>query len=142
LTNGDVAAVSDVLVLNTGSVPVHPSVPGLDGARVHCLSTELGPARRLEARIPSGQSAAILGGGAIGLEMAETLVQRGYNAVHLLVSAPHVLSRYLDAELAERTRHVFGPAGDALIQACEAMLKPLHLRRREITRGKDKSPKG
>ena len=99
---GGKAVPYDILLINTGAVPKIPDIPGLAGDRVFTLTTELKHARALEAIIPKCGRAAILGAGAIGLEMAETLVKKGYEAVHLIVSSPHILSRVVDPEMAEK----------------------------------------
>ncbi len=101
LANGETVPY-DLLLLNTGAIPKIPEIPGLEGDRVITLTTELKHAHALNALIPRCKRAAILGAGAIGLEMAETLVKKGYDRVHLIVSSPHVMSRFLDAEMAEK----------------------------------------
>ncbi len=92
----------DILLVNTGAFPKIPDVPGLTGDRVFTLTTELKHAHSLKAIIPKYRRAAILGAGAIGLEMAETLIKEGYEKVYLVVSSPHVMSRQLDPEMSEK----------------------------------------
>ncbi len=101
----------DILLINTGSVPKIPDIPGLKGDRIFTLTTELTHAHALEATIPKCKRAAILGAGAIGLEMAETLVKKGYDAVHLIVSSPHILSRSLDPDMAEKAEPALRESG-------------------------------
>lgn len=101
IVNGDPVPY-DILLINTGAFPKIPDIPGLKGDRIFTLTTELKHAYALEKIIPRYSSAAILGAGAIGLEMAETLAKQGYKKVYLIVSSPHVMSRQLDPEMAEK----------------------------------------
>ena len=110
LANGE-AVPYDILLINTGAVPKIPDIPGLSGDRVFTLTTELTHAHALQATIPQYKRAAILGAGAIGLEMAETLIRQGYEKVHLLVSSPHVMSRFLDPEMAEKVEPALREGG-------------------------------
>jgi len=110
IVNGEVVPY-DILLINTGALPKIPDVPGLTGDRVFTLTTELKHAYTLEAIIPKFRRAAILGGGAIGLEMAETLVKQGYEKVYLIVSSPHIMSRHLDPEMAEKIEPAITGAG-------------------------------
>ena len=65
----------DVLVIASGSSPLRPGIPGIDSPRVVTLWT-VPDADRLREMIRKRrvQSAAIVGGGLIGLEMAENSI--------------------------------------------------------------------
>jgi NADPH-dependent 2,4-dienoyl-CoA reductase/sulfur reductase-like enzyme len=68
----------DQLVIATGAVPVKPDLPGDDAAGifgVQTLDDGVAVYRDLEAAEP--RRAVVIGGGYIGLEMAEALVRRG-----------------------------------------------------------------
>jgi NADPH-dependent 2,4-dienoyl-CoA reductase/sulfur reductase-like enzyme/protein-tyrosine-phosphatase len=89
----------DQLVIATGAVPVRPPIDGLDLPRVHVLHT-MGDTFTLHQALTSGaRSAIIVGGGYIGLEMAEALTSRGL-AVTLVELAPAVMPT-VDQELGE-----------------------------------------
>ncbi|MGW8194990.1 MAG: FAD-dependent oxidoreductase [Desulforhopalus sp.] len=64
----------DVLMLATGSEPVMPPIPGADGVGVFTVS-DLHKAIAIKDMIAKGQvgKAVVIGGGAIGVEMAEAL---------------------------------------------------------------------
>jgi NADPH-dependent 2,4-dienoyl-CoA reductase/sulfur reductase-like enzyme/peroxiredoxin family protein/rhodanese-related sulfurtransferase/TusA-related sulfurtransferase len=68
----------DVLVLSPGSTPVIPDIPGIDGGKVFPLWT-IPDMDRIDAAIKETQakSAVVVGGGFIGIEMAENLVHAG-----------------------------------------------------------------
>jgi NADPH-dependent 2,4-dienoyl-CoA reductase/sulfur reductase-like enzyme len=89
----------DRLVIATGAVPVRPPIDGLDLPRVHVLHT-MGDTFRLHQALTGGAgSAVIVGGGYIGLEMAEAFTARGL-AVILVEQAPAVMPT-VDQELGE-----------------------------------------
>jgi NADPH-dependent 2,4-dienoyl-CoA reductase/sulfur reductase-like enzyme/rhodanese-related sulfurtransferase len=90
----------DTLVLATGAAPVRPPLPGIDLPGIFVLRT-IPDSRRIREWIDSrgARRAVIVGGGFVGLEMAENLVQRGL-AVTIVDMAPQVLPP-LDAEMAQ-----------------------------------------
>ena len=89
----------DTLVIATGSSPLRPPIPGIDHPRVQTLWT-LPDADRIRAltREEAVRSAAVIGGGFIGLEMAENLAALGIR-VSLIEMAPHILPPF-DPEMA------------------------------------------
>jgi NADPH-dependent 2,4-dienoyl-CoA reductase/sulfur reductase-like enzyme len=101
----------DILLINTGAVNKMPDIPGLEGDRIHYLTTELRHAHRIQSVMPGGKTAAILGGGIIGLEMAETLIKKGYSSVSVVVSSKGLLSQQLDPEMAKKLDPIVEGAG-------------------------------
>jgi len=125
----------DALVLSPGAAPIRPPLPGIDlpgifavrnipdSVRIRTWITERAP-----------QRAVVVGGGFIGLEMAENLAHRGL-AVSVLEKLPQVMPP-LDPEIAQpvaehlRARGVtlhlgdglarFEQAGDELVAVTEA----------------------
>ena len=75
---GDRKLAYDALIVASGATPIRPALPGLDLPGVHVLHT-MDDALTLEDVITHARprSAAIIGAGYIGLEMAEALTQRG-----------------------------------------------------------------
>lgn len=93
----------DKLVIATGTEPVRPPVPGLESRRVFWLHTIPDGERIVEfMNAEKPKSAAILGGGAIGLEAAENLRQLGLD-VTIIEMAAQLVSP-LDPEMAETVR--------------------------------------
>ena len=90
----------DVLVLAAGAAPLRPPLPGIDLPGIFALRT-IPDSRRMREWIDAraARRAVIVGGGFIGLEMAENLAQRGL-AVTVVEMAPHVLPPF-DAEMTE-----------------------------------------
>jgi NADPH-dependent 2,4-dienoyl-CoA reductase/sulfur reductase-like enzyme len=89
----------DRLVIGTGAVPVRPPVDGLDLPGVHVLHTMGDTFALHQALTGDAGSAIIVGGGYIGLEMAEAFTARGL-AVTLVEQAPAVMPT-VDQELGE-----------------------------------------
>lgn len=87
----------DSLVLATGASPVRPPLPGFDRALSLRDVTDLDAIMKALANGPA-RTAAVLGGGFIGLELAENLVRRGLS-VTLVEMADQVLAP-LDPEMA------------------------------------------
>ncbi|MGI5978098.1 MAG: FAD-dependent oxidoreductase [Oscillospiraceae bacterium] len=90
----------DTLVLSTGSSPVRPPIPGIDSPRVQTLWT-VPDAERIRALVTEQgvKTAAVIGGGFIGLEMAENLHAAGVSVA--LVEATDQVMTPLDFELAQ-----------------------------------------
>ena len=80
------------LILAPGAEPVVPPIPGLDPERVMTLRT-IPDARRIRAFLEQRRPrrAVIVGGGAIGLEMAENLLRTGLS-VAIAEAADHVIA--------------------------------------------------
>ncbi len=74
----DVAFRYDKLILATGALPVVPPLPGISLGNIFTLRT-ISDAVRIKSCVDTGKvkNAVIVGGGLIGLEMAENLVLRG-----------------------------------------------------------------
>ena len=88
----------DYLVLSPGAEPIRPPLPGVDHPRVRTLRN-LGDMDGVKAIVDGGAtSAVVVGGGFIGLELAEALRHRGLD-VTLVELLPQVMPP-LDAEMA------------------------------------------
>ncbi|WP_418952829.1 FAD-dependent oxidoreductase [Streptomyces formicae] len=69
----------DKLVIATGARPVRPSLPGIDAPGVHGVQTlDDGQALLDTLARTEGRRAVVIGAGYIGVEMAEAMVNRGY----------------------------------------------------------------
>lgn len=86
----------DELVLTPGATPVRPPIPGIEHALTLRDVTDLD---RLIDAAGHAEEAVVIGGGFIGVEVAENLVARGIS-VHLVEAAGHVIAP-LDPEMAE-----------------------------------------
>lgn len=125
----------DALVLSPGAAPIRPATPGVDLPGIFAVRTiadSVGIRAWIAERRPRG--ALVVGGGFIGLEMAENLAHRGL-AVTVLEKLPQVMPP-LDPEMAEPVRrHLddqgvtvrlgdgltrFDTAGDQIVAITEA----------------------
>lgn len=93
----------DALVLAPGAAPIRPPLPGIDLPGIFTVRSV--PDSReirewVEARSP--KRAVVVGGGFIGLEMAENLVHRGLDVT--IVEMANQLMPPLDPEMAEFVR--------------------------------------
>jgi NADPH-dependent 2,4-dienoyl-CoA reductase/sulfur reductase-like enzyme/rhodanese-related sulfurtransferase len=97
----------DALVLSPGAEPMRPPIPGIDHPKVLTLRNLQDMDKIIEALelhgidrpdVISKKNVAVIGGGYIGLEMAEALVERGMK-VSLIELAPQVMAP-VDPEMA------------------------------------------
>ena len=69
----------DKLVIATGARPIRPELPGIDAPGVHGVQTlDDGQALLDTLTATEGRRAVVVGAGYIGVEMAEALINRGY----------------------------------------------------------------
>jgi NADPH-dependent 2,4-dienoyl-CoA reductase/sulfur reductase-like enzyme len=91
----------DQLVVASGSVPSRPDVPGVDAAGifgVQTLADGVSVRRAVDEREP--RRAVVVGGGYVGLEMAEALVRRGLE-VALVDRTEQPMASTLDPDMGE-----------------------------------------
>ncbi|WP_448626563.1 FAD-dependent oxidoreductase [Geodermatophilus sp. URMC 64] len=99
----------DALVVATGGRPLRPPVPGLDADGVHGVH-RLADGAAIRAAVAAGaRRAVVLGGGYIGLEMAEVLQLRGLS-VTVVLADPLPMAQ-LDADMGERVCKAMGDMG-------------------------------
>jgi NADPH-dependent 2,4-dienoyl-CoA reductase/sulfur reductase-like enzyme/rhodanese-related sulfurtransferase len=89
----------DALILSTGAAPLRPPIPGIERPG-HFTVRTIPDVEHILAWLPTGQAgrAVVVGGGYIGLEMAEQLHRRGLT-VSLVEALPQVMAP-LDPEMA------------------------------------------
>ena len=90
----------DNLLIATGSSPIRPNIPGIDLDGIYTVWT-VPDVDRIRAAVDSGkaESAVVIGGGFIGIEMAENLRARGLQ-VDLAESMDQVMAQF-DFEMAQ-----------------------------------------
>ena len=104
----------DTLLLSTGSRPIQPPVEGFDGENVFTL-WNIPDTDRVYRYIEEHavRRAVVIGGGFIGLEMAENLVHRGIR-VTVIEKANQVMAS-LDYDMAQMVHHHLVEKGVDLI---------------------------
>ncbi len=89
----------DKLVLSPGAMPTRPPLPGIDSERVFSLRTVEDTLRIHDyVRREKPQSAVLVGGGYIGIEVAENLRELGLDVT--IVQRPEQLMSTLDYDMA------------------------------------------
>ncbi|MDQ1422817.1 MAG: hypothetical protein QOD72_315 [Acidimicrobiaceae bacterium] len=89
----------DQLLIGTGGRPIRPTLPGIDRPLVHGVQTLDDADHLLTHATERCRRVVVVGGGYIGLEMAEAFVKRRADVV--LVEGSDQLMRTLDPEMAE-----------------------------------------
>ncbi|MGX7174555.1 CoA-disulfide reductase [Enterococcus ratti] len=99
----------DRLMLAVGAKPFIPKVPGIDSVNVYTV-TRLAQVKRLQENLPNIQNVVIIGGGFIGIEVADQLTKLGKN-VHLLEMASELMSRSFDTEFTDKIKQAIEEEG-------------------------------
>lgn len=84
------------LVIETGSTPVVPNIPGIDLEGIYTFR-ELRDAQQLFARRMRSRRTVVIGGGLLGLEAARAM-RRFHTEVTVIEHAPRLMPRQLDDE--------------------------------------------
>ncbi|WP_026928453.1 FAD-dependent oxidoreductase [Granulicoccus phenolivorans] len=105
-TGRDTTELYDKLVLAPGAQPVRPPIPGAE--RALSLRT-VEDTDAMLAAVAQARSAVVIGGGFIGLEVAENLLHRGLR-VSVIEMTPQVMAP-LDPEMVEPVHQAMRSAG-------------------------------
>ena len=89
----------DTLILSPGASPIRPPIPGIDDAAIYTLRS-VSDIDAIKAKIdnPATRRVAVIGGGFIGLEMAENLHHRGLSVS--IVEAVDQVMNVIDYDMA------------------------------------------
>ncbi|MBN1847169.1 MAG: FAD-dependent oxidoreductase [Deltaproteobacteria bacterium] len=109
----------DKLLLCPGAIPSIPPIPGLDGQNEFTMSTNIADGRALDKIIPKYSTAAVIGAGAIGIEITLALIARGYHEVYLLDIQENILPAGLDKDMASKVEQVMQDKGIELILSAD-----------------------
>ena len=98
-TGYESTAPYDALVLSPGAFPVRPPIPGIDDAAIYTLRS-VSDIDAIKAKIdtPAVTRVAVIGGGFIGLEMAENLHRRGMQVT--IIEALDQVMNVIDYDMA------------------------------------------
>ncbi|MGL4873719.1 MAG: FAD-dependent oxidoreductase, partial [Clostridium sp.] len=90
----------DYLVLAPGAKPIVPDIKGIQSKKIHTLRT-INDMDKIKSEVDNNKvkNAIVIGGGYIGVEVAENLTHRNIN-VNLVEAAPHILGPF-DSEISE-----------------------------------------
>ena len=98
------------LFLATGSVPLVPPLPGVDLEGVFSIKKDVPYLNRLLAALDEAKDVVIIGGGFIGLEMADECKKRGLN-VTVVELLPHCLFLVFDEHVCVRMEEKLAERG-------------------------------
>ncbi len=109
----------DKLILSLGARPSIPDIPGLNGENEFAMSTDISQWKALDVIISEYSSAAVIGSGAIGIEITQALKERGYQWVYLLEIMDHILPSAVDQDMGEKIEKVMVDSGVDLILSAQ-----------------------
>lgn len=97
--NNDISLSYDKLVLALGTIPLKPNIKGIDNKKIFTVKT-LADADKIKSFIRNNdvKNAVVIGGGFIGIEMAENFIKLGLNTT-LVEQAPQIIAT-VDSEIA------------------------------------------
>lgn len=112
--NGEYEEEYDFLVLSPGAKPFKPNIVGIDNERIYTVRN-VPDTDKIKKIVDDGstKSAIVIGGGFIGVEMAENLIERKVE-VTLVESAPHILAPF-DSEMSSIVEKELNENGVSLI---------------------------
>ena len=108
---GDQSIAYKKLVLATGSLPVMPPIPGRELQNVYTVEKDVDRLHKLSEEMDAAQDVVIIGGGFIGMEMADECRKRGNLNVTVVELLPHCLFLAFDEDLCERAEKALIEAG-------------------------------
>lgn len=98
----------DKLVIGTGTTAIRTNVPGSDKAKIYVLN-QLDDMRVIKENLEKTKTVAIIGGGYIGIEVAENLAHLGIK-VHIIELADQLLRVY-DKTVASKAEEILKEQG-------------------------------
>jgi NADPH-dependent 2,4-dienoyl-CoA reductase/sulfur reductase-like enzyme len=108
----------DQLVIATGAEPLRPPLPGFDAPGVHGVQTLEDGAALIATLKRDVSRAVVVGGGYIGVEMAEAMVQRGLEVTMVLRGAEPMAT--LDPDMGRLVREAMTGMGIEVVTGAEA----------------------
>jgi NADH oxidase (H2O2-forming) len=99
------------LILATGSQPVVPPIPGRELDNVYTVEKDVEYLRRLSDKMSELHNVVIIGGGFIGMEMADECRKRENLNVTVVELLPHCLLLAFDEDLCARAEQVLAQVG-------------------------------
>ncbi len=110
-TEGGQTIGYEKLILTTGSEPVVPPIPGVDRDNVFPIKKDVGYLDHLLETLKDAQDVVIIGGGFIGLEMADECRKLNGLNVSIVEMLPHCLLAVFDQELCIRAEEALESKG-------------------------------
>jgi NADPH-dependent 2,4-dienoyl-CoA reductase/sulfur reductase-like enzyme len=99
------------MILGTGSLPLVPPIPGADLENVFVIQKDIAYLTHLLQVLKEARNVVIIGGGFIGLEMADECRKLGCQNVTVVEMLSHCLFVVFDEDLCVRVEEELGRAG-------------------------------
>ncbi|NLY62828.1 MAG: CoA-disulfide reductase [Erysipelothrix sp.] len=109
VTNDVTTKAYDRLMIATGASPIVPNIDGVDSDNVYTF-TRLDDVNRLMSKLDQYQNIAIVGGGFIGVEVAEQLAPFNKN-ITLIHSRERLMNSVFDSEFGEKIEEALSNEG-------------------------------
>ncbi len=101
----------DKMILATGSLPIVPPIPGSDLENVFAVHKDVKYLDMLSGKMDKARDVVIIGGGFIGMEMADECRKRANLNVSIVEMLPHCLFLAFDQDLCVRAEKTLIDAG-------------------------------
>lgn len=102
----------DRLMIATGAQPIVPPIPGIEASNVYTI-TKPEPVAELKARLEDVQNVVVIGGGFIGVEVADQLAIQG-KKVHLIEADAAIMGGPFDPEFSAKLKMAVEEEGVAI----------------------------
>jgi NADPH-dependent 2,4-dienoyl-CoA reductase/sulfur reductase-like enzyme len=118
LTESDLTMAYEKLILTTGSLPLVPPIPGADLENVFSIQKDAKYIDHLLAVLKEARNVVIIGGGFIGLEMADECRKLGHLNITVIEMLSHCLFAVFDEDACVAIEDELSEAG-VTIQATQ-----------------------
>lgn len=109
ITKAQTTVTYDKLIMATGSITAIPAIPGIENPRVLLCKT-YSQANNICTYTAQKQKVAIIGGGYVGIELAEGYRDSGHEVI-LIQQPAHLLNDYVEPDLSEKIAQLFTDKG-------------------------------
>ncbi len=110
----------DKLILATGSNPVSPPIPGKDLENVFFVKKEADYIDDMLKKLATAKDIVVIGGGFIGVEMADEIMKMGGKKVTIVEMLPHCLQLALDEDQCIEAEKKLGERGIKVLTGATA----------------------
>ena len=120
-TRGGQEICYEKLVLALGSLPIIPKIPGIDKEGIFPIYKDLDYMTKCVEEVRNSKRVLVVGGGFIGVEIADELSKIDGLTVYLLEMLPHLLANSFDSEFAELVEKKLSDNGVKLLLNTKAV---------------------